>query len=76
MGRSHSGAFHAAESGLDPCQRDIAAPDVFGTQVVAAAFEQVTAIESFGLLFALLFFTPGALGLLLVVGNSSSQAIE
>jgi hypothetical protein len=32
-------------------------------------FEQVTAIEGFGLLFALLFFALGELGLPLVVGN-------
>src|SRR5260370_3322788 len=61
--------FDAAEGSLDSCQQDIVAPDVFGTQVVAAAFEQVTAIEGFGSLFALLVFAPGELGLLLVVGK-------
>lgn len=61
--------FLAAESGLDRCQRDIVAPGVFGTQVVAAAFEQVTAIDGFGFLFALLLFGPGELRLLLVVSN-------
>src|SRR5258708_29192983 len=60
-------AFETAEGSLDSCQQDIVAPDVFGTQVVAAAFEQVTAIEGFGFLFALLVFAPGELGLLLVV---------
>src|ERR1700736_2899219 len=62
-------AFETAEGSLDSCQQDIVAPDVFGIQVVAAAFEQVTAIEGFGFLFALLFFAPGELGLLLVVSN-------
>jgi hypothetical protein len=32
-------AFETAEGSLDSCQQDIVAPDVFGTQVVAAAFE-------------------------------------
>src|SRR5258708_21845761 len=62
-------AFDTAEGSLDSCQQDIVAPDVFGTQLVAAAFEQVTAIEGFGFLFALLVFAPGELGLRLVVGH-------
>src|SRR5258705_10949101 len=62
-------AFETAEGSLDSCQQDIVAPDVFGTQVVAAAFEQVTAIEGFGFLFALLVFAARELGLLLVVGH-------
>src|SRR4029077_12747756 len=62
-------AFETAEGRLDSCQQDIVAPDVFGTQVVAAAFEQVTAIEGFGFLFALLVFSASELGLLLVVGH-------
>src|SRR5258705_10400985 len=61
-------AFETAEGSLDSCQQDIVAPDVFGTQVVAAAFEQGTAIEGFGFLFALLVFAARELGLRLVVG--------
>jgi hypothetical protein len=34
---------HSREGSFDLCQQDIVAPDVFGPQVVAAAFEQVTA---------------------------------
>src|SRR5260370_33931038 len=60
--------FDAAEGSLDSCQQDIIAPDVFGTQVVAAAFEQVTALEGFGFLVALLVFAARGLGLRLVVG--------
>src|SRR4029077_3881812 len=62
-------AFETAEGSLDLCQQDVVAPEVFGTQVVAAAFEQVTAIEGFGFLFALLVFAARELGWLLVVGH-------
>jgi hypothetical protein len=39
------GAFHGAEGSLNPRQQKISAPDLFGAQVLAAAFEQVTATE-------------------------------
>jgi hypothetical protein len=42
------GAFHGTEGSLNPRQRKISPPDLFGAQVVAAAFEQVTTIEGVG----------------------------